>query len=112
MDDTNLEDLTKPELQERLKKLGKKTTGNKVDLIERLYDISCGNPFVDDEAKDGEEEEDDDEDEEYEQKDDTPPLTQRDSEQLVDSDEESVSYNSCIPQLIPLQCLIFRPLFP
>ena len=54
MDD--LDDLTKPQLQERLKDLGKKSTGNKSDLIERLHSCMHGNKFVDDEAKEAEDE--------------------------------------------------------
>ena len=83
MENTNLNDLTKCELQDRLKEMGKKITGNKTELIERLR---AGDSFIDDEALEGKA---GGEEEEY---------VEGDDEQQSDSDGE------------PVSCLFFIPL--
>lgn len=87
MDEIDFEKLTKGQLQEYLKKLGKKTTGNKADLIERLED----NNFIDDSAIEDTAKEDDD----YVPQNTTAPLPhqQSEEEEHTDEDDETVSFN-------------------
>ena len=89
MEDTNFAELTKTALQDLLKEQGRKITGNKADLIERLSDGHDSNNFVDDsalETKDG------DEDGAYKPPtEEVPPVARRNSEEPDESDDESVS---------------------